>query len=111
LSGATLGTFAIILVVTSSLKKREKGKITDLWKGVGWNKVIWVLLPLFIYPLLLPVMGYLITTFGLMTFLLILMGRSKVWIQGVSAFIIVSVSYLIFYILLEIKLPKGIFGF
>ena len=110
-SGVILGMFAIILVVASILKKRGKRKIKDLWKGVNWDKVIWVLLSLFIYPLLFPVMGYLITTFGLMTFLLVLMGRSKVWIQGVSAFIIVFVSYLIFYVLLDIKLPRGIFGF
>jgi membrane protein implicated in regulation of membrane protease activity len=56
-------------------------------------------------------MGYLITTFGLMAFSIGIMGRSKVWVQGVSALIITLVSYVIFYILLSIALPKGILGF
>ncbi len=44
-------------------------------------------------------------------FLLGILGRSKVWIQGVSAFIIVLLSYVIFYILLDPKLSDFcIFG-
>lgn len=56
-------------------------------------------------------MGYLITTFGLMAFSLGIMGRSKVWVQGVSALMITLVSYVVFYILLGVILPKGILGF
>lgn len=110
-SGVILGTFAVILSVTSSLKKKWKRKIVDLWKGVEWNKVIWVLFSLFLYPLVLLRLGYLITTFGLMVFLLGIMGRSKVWVQGVSALIITLASYIIFNILLGVQLPKGIFSF
>jgi hypothetical protein len=110
-SAVILGTFAVILLVTLRLKKKRKRKIADLWKGVEWKNVIWVLFSLFLYPFVLPIMGYLITTFGLMAFSIGIMGRSKVWVQGVSAFIITLVSYVIFYILLSIALPKGILGF
>jgi hypothetical protein len=110
-SAVILGTFAIILLVTISLKKKWKRKIVDLWKGVEWKKVIWVLFCLFLYPFVLPIMGYLITTFGLMVFSLWIMGRSKIWVHGISALIITLLSYVIFYILLDIALPKGIFGF
>ena len=110
-SAVLLGTLAVILLITSGLEKKRKGKIGDLWKGVEWHKVIWVSLSLFLYAFLLPIMGYLITTFGLMAFCLGIMGRSKVWILGVSALIITVGSYVIFYILLDIQLPKGIFYF
>jgi hypothetical protein len=56
-------------------------------------------------------MGYLIATFGLMAFSIGIMGRSKVWVQGVSALIITLGSYAIFCILLSIALPKGILSF
>jgi membrane protein implicated in regulation of membrane protease activity len=56
-------------------------------------------------------MGYLITTFGLMAFSIGIMGRWKVWVQGVSGLIITLVSYFIFYMLLGVQLPRGIFGF
>jgi hypothetical protein len=110
-SAVILGTFAVILLVNIRLKKKWKRKIADLWKGVEWKKVIWVLFSLFLYPFVLPIMGYLITTFGLMAFSIAIMGRSKVWVQGVRALIITLVSYVIFYILLSIALPKGILGF
>jgi hypothetical protein len=110
-SAVILGTFAAILLVTISLKKKLKRKIGDLWKGVEWKKVIWVLCSLFLYPFVLPIMGYLMATFGLMTFSIGIMGRSKVWVHGVSALIITLVSYVIFCIFLSIALPKGILGF
>jgi len=111
LSGVILGTFAVVLLVTNNLKKKSRGKIRDLWRGTEWKKVVWILFSLFLYPFVLPIMGYLITTFGLMAFSLGIMGRSKVWVQGVSALMITLVSYVVFYILLGVILPKGILGF
>jgi len=111
LSAVILGAFAILLLVTNSLKKKSQRKIADLWRGIEWQKVIWVLFSLFLYPILLTVMGYLITTFGLMFFSLGIMGRSKVWVHGISGLMITLASYLIFYTLLGVQLPRGIFGF
>jgi putative tricarboxylic transport membrane protein len=110
-SAVILGSLAVILVVRSSLEKKFKGKTENLWKGLEWKKVIWVLFSLFLYPYLLPIIGYLITTFGLIVFLLCIIKGSKVWIEVVTTLLIVLVSYVIFYILLGISLPKGIFGF
>ena len=106
-----LGSFSIVLIVTSSIRKKWKEKIADLWKGMEWKKVIWVLCALFLYLLLLPVLGYCLTTFGLMIFLLSILQRSKLWIQVISAAIIVFMSYVVFCRWLEIRLPEGIFGF
>jgi putative tricarboxylic transport membrane protein len=110
-SAVIMGMFSVLLLVTISLRKKWKRKIADLWKGVEWQKIIWVLISLFLYPFVLPIMGYLITTFGLMAFSVGIMGKSKVWVLGVSALIITLVSYIIFDIFLTIALPKGILGF
>ena len=109
-SAVVLGTLSIILLVTNSLKKKREGTLLDLWKGLDWDRVIWVLLALFLYPILLPVTGYLVTTFVLITFLLCIGVRSKLWIDVASALAIALISYLVFYTLLDVKLPKGIFG-
>jgi putative tricarboxylic transport membrane protein len=111
LSAIVLGAFAIILMITSSLKKRWERKMADLWKGLEWKKVAWVLFSLFLYPLVLPFLGYLLATFGLMAFLLGVMGRTKVWVRGVNALIVTLASYVIFYKLLDVRLPKGMLGF
>jgi putative tricarboxylic transport membrane protein len=109
-SGITLGIFSLILIAKSWMEKKET-KVTVLWKGKEWDKVILVLTSLLIYALLLPRLGYLITTFGLMAFLFGLIGRPRLWIQGVSALITVLITYIIFYMWLDVQLPKGIFGF
>jgi putative tricarboxylic transport membrane protein len=110
-SAVVLGLFAIVLLIVSNAKRPLKGKITDLWKGTEWRKVFWLVCSLFLYTFLLSRLGYLITMFGLMFFATAAIERRPVWWHFLSALIIVSVSYLIFRVFLEVKLPKGIFGF
>lgn len=109
-SAVILGALSIILIATASLTKKWEGKLADLWRGLDWVRVIWVLLSLFLYPILLPLAGYLVTTFVLIAFLLFIGVRSKLWIDVASALAITVISYVIFCTLLDVKLPKGIFG-
>ena len=76
-----------------------------------WHKVIIVLASLFIYAILLPSLGYLIATFGLLALLFGIMSRQRLWIPIASALITALLSYLIFYVWLGVQLPKGILGF
>jgi putative tricarboxylic transport membrane protein len=110
-SGVALGTFAITLVASDILKKKVVKKNTNLWEGKKWSNVILILVSLFAYALLLPRVGYLITTFGLLAFLFSMIGKPRLWVQGVSALITVLVTYIIFYVWLDVQLPKGILGF
>ena len=110
-SGVAIGTLAIILVASDILKEKVEQKNTNLWEGKRWSNVILVLVSLFAYALLLSRLGYLITTFGLMAFLFSMIGRPRLWVQGVSALITVLVTYIIFFVWLDVQLPKGILGF
>jgi len=110
-AGVALGAFAIILLTTSIQRKRVEGKITNPFKGVKWSKVISVIVPLFAYTIFLSWLGYLITTFGLMLFLFVAIGRTRLWIEIMIALITVSASYIVFYKWLNIQLPRGILGF
>jgi putative tricarboxylic transport membrane protein len=110
-SGVALGTFAIILVASDILKEKVQQKDTNLWEGKRWSNVILILVSLFAYALLLPRLGYIITTFGLLALLFSMIERPRLWVQGVSALITVLVTYIIFYVWLDVQLPKGILGF
>ncbi len=110
-SGVALGTLAIILVASDILKEKGGQKNTKLWENKRWSNVILILISLLAYALLLPRLGYLITTFGLMAFLFSMIGRPRLWVRGVSALITVLVTYIIFYVWLDVQLPKGILGF
>lgn len=110
-AGIILGTFSIALVITDILKGKTEGKISNLWNGMKWHKVILVLVSLFIYAILLPKLGYLIATSVLLAVLFSIMRRQRLWIPVAGALVTVSASYLIFYLWLDVQLPKGIFGF
>lgn len=110
-SGMVLGLLAISLIITRTLKKKRGEKRTDLWEGKQWGKIVLALLALLIYSLVLPKLGYLIATFGLLTLLFGMVGKVKIGMQGLSALITVSVTYLIFSVWLNIPLPKGLLGF
>ena len=109
-SAVILGVLSIILTTTAILRKKWEGKFLDLWRGLDWDRVIWVLLALFLYPILMPITGYLITTFVFIGFMLCIGVRSKPWIDVASALAITVISYIVFYTLLDVKLPKGILG-
>lgn len=110
-AGITLGTFSIILIIKSILRKKVEERIMNLWKGMEWHKVILVITSLFLYVILLPRLGYLIATFGLLVLLFSVMRRQRPWTQVGSALITVLATYGIFYLWLDVQLPKGIFGF
>jgi len=108
-SGIVLGILAIILRFLDYSKKKDRGRTMDLWKGLKWHKVISVLISLFIYIILLPRIGYLIMTFGLLVFLFSIIERSRLWVQVVFALITVIATYIIFYVWLDVQFPRGMF--
>jgi putative tricarboxylic transport membrane protein len=109
-SGVMLGFFSILLVATSLMKPSGKGEEKPLWKGKDWSKVVIVLISLFVYALFLHRLGYLITSFGLMVLMFGVMRKTRWWIRVLTAAVTVLASYILFYVWLEIQLPKGIVG-
>jgi len=110
-AGVILFGLATILWVMGVITKNRGEKLGNLWKGRKTNKVATILICLFAYVLLLPQIGFVIATFGLMVFLFRVIGGTRLWIQVVSALITVSIAYLIFLVCLGIPLPKGVLGF
>ena len=109
--GVVSGIFSIVLLIASLLKGKAEKNISGLWRGVEWYKVLLVLASLFVYAILLPKLGYLIATSALLILLFGIMKRQRSWIQVMSALVTASLSYLIFYVWLDVQLPRGIFGF
>jgi len=110
-AGIVLAIFGVTLVVTTVLEKKPAEKKAPLWKGLEWNKVIIVLAGLIIYAAFLPSVGYLIMTFALMLLLFGIIGKTRLWVQLVSALVTVFATYLFFYGWLNIQLPKGLIEF
>lgn len=110
-SGVALGILALILLTKTWLQRKEDGSLSELWKGKDWNKVIIILTSLLAYAILLPRLGYLLATFGVMTILFNLKGKQGLLTQGAVALATVLVTYFVFSVWLGVPLPKGILGF
>ena len=98
-----------LIVLTDSVRKGE-----DLVEEMGkmnWAKIALVLFSLLLYAFFLERLGFALTTFVLLSFLL-------GWIQGTNwgrSLLVASgaplACFAIFELWLKIRLPKGIFGF
>lgn len=105
-----LGILSMTLFLLDSLKK-EKAKIEPLFAGKLWKKVLLVLTATLIYARLMPMAGYLISTFILMSFLFwIVKGRQKWWWVLVLSFITTVITYYVFSKWLGCQFPEGLFG-
>jgi putative tricarboxylic transport membrane protein len=105
-----VASLALLLLIKSTLKKGTEDRIVELRTGATSKGVVLVSFSLLVYAVLLTRLGFLIATFGLMTLLYSVLGRSRLWVRAVAALVTVLAAHLVFRIWLEVDLPKGILG-
>lgn len=111
-SGILLILICVIYGVGATWKKNNiREESQSPWPRENRKSLIGVLSALFLYILLLPIIGYLIITFFLLIFLLRVIPPKKWVFTIIEAVIIVFASYLIFNKWLMIQFPKGFLGF
>jgi len=102
-----LGILSLALFIKTIMRGEEAGE--PLFKGKLWYRVVSVACAILLYARVMPVAGYLITTFLLMTFLYWIVGGQKWWWVVVSSFLTTIASYYLF-TLLNCQFPAGFFG-
>jgi putative tricarboxylic transport membrane protein len=104
-------TFLSLIHFGNTVKERaEKG--TPFWaESQAWKKIGLVVGSLVAFAFLFEPLGYLITVFLLIGFLLRVIKPLRWWLVLVVAFLSSVLSYLIFGGLLSTPLPSGILGF
>jgi hypothetical protein len=105
-----LGILSLTLLLQTSLRK-EKGAAATLFPTALWKRVVLVLMILVVYSRLMPVMGYLISTFLLMTALFWILERKKIALVLVSSVLSTLLTYIVFSKWLNCQFPDGLFGF
>ncbi len=110
-SAVVMGTLSVVLVATKGVKRGEKRGLRELWRGVRWEKAVFVLISLFAYAALLDALGYIVTTFGMLTFLFGIVGGSRLWMRLLIAAFTAVITYVVFDVWLGVQLPKGILGY
>jgi len=104
-----LGILSLILFFRTSFKK-EEAEIKSPFYGTLWKRVFFLLIVLLLYTKFMPVGGYLISTFLLMTFLSFVVERQKVWWVLTFSFLTTLVTYYVFSKWLNCQFPSGLFG-
>ncbi len=110
-AGVILGALALVVLATNGRTRRGETGIRSLWTGKKWGNAFWIAVSLFAYAALLPLLGYLIATFGLMALMFSLGGKQRWLLQGAGALATSVITYLLFCSWFEVQLPKGVFGF
>ena len=106
------GVFLVILsliVLADSVRSSEQS-VRDTGE-MNWIKITLVLLSLVLYAFFLEKLGFVLTTFFLLSFLLSCIEDTN-WIRSLGVASAATLAcYAIFELWLKIRLPKGLFGF
>jgi putative tricarboxylic transport membrane protein len=107
-SGLILAVLALMVGVESA---HASGDPVQEMGRMNWEKIGLVLLCLVLYAFFLERLGFMLTTFVLLSVLLGLIERTS-WARSFGAAGAAALgSFAIFELWLKIRLPKGIFGF
>jgi putative tricarboxylic transport membrane protein len=111
-AGGLLAVLSLVLLLGTILKKR-KGRNEAALSGAWHKKVLFLLSALVAYSLIMPVAGYLITTFFLMTFLYWFTDPTGIrWFFWclILSLLTTAGSYYVFSVLLNCQFPPGVLG-
>ncbi|MFH1757887.1 MAG: tripartite tricarboxylate transporter TctB family protein [Pseudomonadota bacterium] len=109
-SGIILGVLSLASYLRDRRSKSKEVREAFYFKE-RWKKLISVLLALFAYAVFLEILGFLLSTFLLLTFLFRGIEPQR-WIVAIGGSALTSfISYAIFELWLKTQLPKGILGF
>jgi len=105
----TILTFLSLVLFFSSFRDREsRGGLRELWAGLEIGKVFYVILLLVIYTLLLRPVGFLVSTFLLLSFLFRVKAAYRPSTILIMSFLVTAGCYIVFELWLKAQLPKGI---
>jgi len=110
LSGLAIATLALV-VFLQQLPRASKEKLSDLWVQKDWPKVLVVMGALVLYAVVFKTLGFLLSTFLLIFFLLRAiepLSWKKVFLGAICTAL---GSYVVFQVWLAAQLPEGILGF
>jgi hypothetical protein len=105
-----LGVLSLVLFFQASLPKEDVPH-KPLFAGRMWRRVLFVLLALTIYARVMPILGYLISTFLLMSLLFWVLERKRIGFVLLYALLATLFTHLVFSKWLNCQFPHGLFGF
>ena len=110
-AGAILIILSLSLFFSSFRDQKARIRLQTLWAGLDPGKVLYVIVLLVAYTFLLKPIGFLISTFFLLSLLFRIKGTYRLKTVFLMSLLVTVGSYIIFEIWLKAQLPKGVLGF
>jgi putative tricarboxylic transport membrane protein len=105
-----LGLLALSQFARTFLKG-DQGERKQPFAGLLWKRLLLVVVVLVLYAFVMPSLGYLISTFLLMTFLFWILERRRVWLVLTLSTLATLATHFVFSVWLKGQFPEGPFGF
>ena len=105
-----LGVLSLALFVKALFEKEVSSPDEPLF-GKTWPRAVIVLTLLIVYSVFMPKLGYLISTFVLMSLLFWILEKGKIGFVFLYAALSTFVTYQVFSKWLNCQFPDGFFGF
>jgi putative tricarboxylic transport membrane protein len=103
-----LGFLALFLFLQASFRRETAPAAA--FAGKFWKRVFFVIIILVLYARVMPVLGYLISTFVMMTIFFWVLERKRVWMGFVFSVLSTLITYIVFSKWLHCQFPDGLFG-
>lgn len=110
-TGIVLSIMSLVLLSGVLRSKRAKDLKKPILGKVDLKKIILVLVSVFLYTLLMEILGFIPVTLLLFALLLGIIEKKGWLITIVTSVIVTFTAYLLFNTWLKTQLPKGLFGF
>ena len=105
-----LGILSLVLFLQAALRKEDTPS-KPLFAHTLWRRVLFVLLALTVYARVMPELGYLISTFLLMSLLFWVLERGRIGFVLLYSLLATIFTHLVFSKWLNCQFPHGWFGF
>lgn len=111
-TGIILSSLSLISLIRATIDKSVGRKnVSELWAGLKWHKMFYTLGATLVFIIVLDTVGFLLSTFFLLTFLLKAI-EPQGWKVTIGLAVLISAgSYILFDRILQLPLPKGFLGF
>ncbi len=105
-----LGIMSLSVFLKGLRKTSKKERSISYSERMKWQNVVSVLAGMIVYTFIFDKIGFILTTFLLMGFLLRVVAPQRWFVTILIAFFCAVGSYLLFNVLLGAELPKGVLG-
>ncbi len=111
LAGLIVGAIGLLMFILECSKGFKKGPRVNFWQNPAAQKrIIFILGGLCAIAYLMPILGFLLSSILVTSFMLRVIERSR-WVIVIGlAFAFCFLVYFLFYYLLKVNLPRGFLG-